>query len=64
MKLKKLKIITLSDALRGMEIGESCMTPDNLTVQTIRVTCAKLKSEGLLFATNGKIGCPVVTRLK
>lgn len=64
MKLKKLKTSSLADALKGMEIGETCLSPDECTPKTVIKTCAELKSQGYIFQTSTRTGVQTVTRLK
>lgn len=64
MELKKLKTQSLYDALRAMNVGETCIAPDECTPKTVIKTCSDLKEEGLLFTTTTKTGVQTVTRLK
>ncbi|MBD5283351.1 MAG: hypothetical protein HDS31_01900 [Bacteroides sp.] len=64
MELKKLKTSSLADALREMQIGETCLSPDECTPKTVVKTCAELKSEGYLFQTSMRTGRQTVTRLQ
>lgn len=64
MELKKLKTQSLNDALREMNIGETCIAPDEVSVAHVKRTCSELKSEGYLFATSQRTGVQTITRLK
>lgn len=62
--LRKLVVQTISDALRGMEVGEICQAPDNVLPSSVATACAELKAEGCLFSTTSKPGVQIITRLK
>lgn len=64
MELKKLKTASLADALKEMQVGETCIAPDDCTPTYVKATCTELKSQGYLFTTSTKIGVQTVTRLK
>lgn len=64
MELKKLKTSSLADALKGMKIGETCLSPDECTPKTVIKTCVELKSQGYIFQTSTRTGVQTVTRLK
>lgn len=64
MELKKLKTASLSDALKEMAIGESCIAPDGYSPKTVIKTCSELKGEGYLFNTSRRVGKQIITRLK
>ena len=64
MELRKLVSLTLTDQLRGMEVGETCLSPDNTTAATVRRLCAALRAEGLMFSTSTRTGKQTVTRLQ
>lgn len=64
MELKKLKTSSLADALKGMKIGETCISPDGYSHKTVIKTCAELKAQGYLFQTSTRTEVQTVTRLK
>lgn len=64
MELRKLKTQSLPDALRGMAVGETCISPDECTPVYVKRTCYELKQEGYIFTTTTKTGVQTVTRLK
>lgn len=65
MELKKLVTFSLPEALRAMQVGETCIAPADYSERTVRAVCSKLKAtEGLIFATTKKGGRQTVTRLK
>lgn len=64
MELKKLQTQSLADALKAMNVGETCIAPDECTPKTVQKTCSDLKGEGCLFTTTTKTGVLTVTRLK
>lgn len=64
MEIKKLKTVGLEEAMLGMEIGQTCETPDDCSVNYVRSTCSILNRKGYLFVSNGKTGVMMVTRLK
>lgn len=67
MELKRLRTATLSDALKQMAIGETCLPPEGYNRMTVVKTCSELKSEGYVFVTTTKTGEmneQVITRLK
>lgn len=63
MELKRLVTATLADALRGMEVGESCLAPEGYERGTVVRTCSTLRREGYRFSTTTKPGVQVITRL-
>lgn len=64
MELKKLKTQSLPDALMGMNIGETCISPDECTPAYVKRACTDLKEKGFLFVTSTKTGVQTVTRLR
>ena len=64
MKLKKLVTQSLPDALKSMDIGQTCIAPDECTPAYVKRACTELKRKGYLFATSTKSGVQTVTRLK
>lgn len=64
MKLRKLVLTTLPMLLKQMQVGETCLAPDECTIASARVTCSRLKKEGFQFLTTCKSGDLTITRLK
>ncbi|MDE5653603.1 MAG: hypothetical protein K2I48_09110 [Muribaculaceae bacterium] len=64
MELKKLITRSLPDALRGMEVGQTCIAPDECTTSYVKRACTELKDEGYLFTTSTRSGVQTVTRLR
>jgi len=64
MELKKLKTQSLPNALMGMNVGETCISPDECTPTYVKKACCELKEKGYLFVTSTKAGVQTVTRLK
>lgn len=64
MELKKLKTLSLYDALMEMTIGETCIAPDEVSPSYVRRACADLKEKGYVFSTSTKTGVQTVTRLQ
>ena len=64
MAFKKLQTASLSDALKNMSIGETCISPDGYSPKTVIKTCSELKDDGFLFNTTQKEGMQFITRLK
>ncbi|MBD5327958.1 MAG: hypothetical protein HDR99_05805 [Bacteroides sp.] len=64
MKLKKLITQSLPEALMGMNVGETCIAPDDTAPTYVKKTCSELKDKGYLFVTSTKVGVQTVTRLK
>lgn len=64
MELKKLKTQSLPEALMSMNIGETCISPDECTPAYVKRACTDLKEKGYLFVTSTKTGVQTVTRLK
>lgn len=64
MKLRKLTTASLTDALKSMKIGETCIAPDGYSVGTVRKTCAELKAHNYLFVTSQRSGDQTITRFR
>lgn len=64
MELKKLKTLSLSDALMEMNVGETCVAPDNTTPAYVKRACSELKEKGFVFTTSTKTGVQTITRLQ
>ncbi len=67
MELKRLRTASLSDALKQMTIGETCLAPEGYDKRGVAKTCSELKREGYIFVTTTKTGGmneQVITRLK
>ena len=64
MELKKLKTASLADALKEMNVGETCIAPDGYAPATVIKTCSELKDKGYLFQTSQRAGVQIITRLK
>ena len=64
MALKKLKTQTLPDALTSMNVGETCIAPDECSPAYVKRACSELKEKGYLFTTSTKAGVQTITRLK
>lgn len=64
MEFKKLKTQSLPDALSAMNVGETCIAPDECTTAYVKRACCDLKKKGYLFTTSTKAGVQTVTRLK
>lgn len=62
--MRKLHTASLSDALRNMDVGETCIAPDGHTDGYIRRACAGMASEGYIFQTSTRTGEMTITRLK
>lgn len=63
--MRKLVIRSLTDELRDMAIGETCIAPDECSVRYVRLACSMLRrKEGYEFLTSTSIGQTTVTRLK
>ena len=43
MELKKLKTQSLVDALKSMNVGETCIAPDECTPTYVKKACSELK---------------------
>lgn len=64
MELKKLKTQSLVDALKSMNVGETCIAPDECTPTYVKKACSELKEKGYLFTTSTKTGVQTITRLQ
>lgn len=64
MELKKLKTQSLIDALMAMNVGETCIAPDECSTSYVKRACSELKEKGYVFATSTKTGVQTITRLK
>ncbi len=64
MEMKKLFTASLTTALKGMNIGETCQAPDEANPSTVRKTCVELKAHGYMFQTSMRSGVQTITRLK
>lgn len=65
MATRKLITQSLGEALMSMDIGETCMSPDNVTKATVVKTCSELKKSGKgLWKTATVSGQQTITRLK
>lgn len=63
-ELKKLQTATLSDALREMRVGETCIAPDGYSAKTIKSSCARLKADGFIYQTTQRTGQQLITRIQ
>lgn len=57
MEIKKLKVGSLYDALREMEVGETRLKPDGRSMYTVKKTCSELKSEGYGSPPPQRVAC-------
>lgn len=64
MTLKKLKTQSLIDALMEMNVGETCIAPDECTYSYVKRQCSVLKDKGYIFSTTRRTGVQTITRLK
>lgn len=64
MEFKKLKTMSLYDALEGMAIGETCVAPDEVSPAYVKRACTDLKEKGYLFTTTTRTGVQTITRLQ
>lgn len=64
MEVKRLQTASLSDALKQMTVGETCLSPDGYSHRTVIKTCCELKTEGYIFSTTTKTGEQFITRIK
>lgn len=62
--LKKLKTQSLPDALMAMNVGETCIAPDECKTAYVKRACSELKDKGYLFTTSTRAGVQTVTRLR
>ena len=64
MELKKIKTLSLPDALMAMQIGETCIAPDECTRGYVKRMCSGLKDKGYIFVTSTRAGELTITRLR
>lgn len=64
MELRKLKTSSLADALMEMNVGETCIAPDECLPAYVKRMCSELKNKGYLYLTSTKTGTQTITRLK
>ena len=64
MEIKKLKTASLADALKEMNVGQTCIAPDGYAPATVIKTCSELRDKGYLFQTSQRAGVQIITRLK
>lgn len=67
LNLRRLQTASLIDALKGMAVGETCLTPEGYAKRGVAKTCCELRREGYIFVTSCKTGDlneQVITRLK
>ncbi|MBD5364899.1 MAG: hypothetical protein HDR79_08155 [Bacteroides sp.] len=64
METRKLKTISIYEALTGMSVGETCVSPDNMTVNQVKRATWALKKKGYWFTTRVADGIQYVTRMK
>lgn len=62
--MRKLKCSTLAEALKEMEINETCIAPDGYNPFTITKACSELNKQGYTFRTSTATGQQTITRLK
>lgn len=53
MELKKLKTQSLPDALMAMNVGETCIAPDECTPTYVKRACCSLSSTHVLVTDLG-----------
>jgi hypothetical protein len=63
-KLKKLKTFTLAEAMKQMEVGETCLAPDDYSPLNIKTECTRLAKQGYLFTSSKRLGPQTITRLR
>lgn len=51
MGIKKIRTLGLKEAMLEMEVGETCIAPDECSKYYVRRMCSELKNEGFLFTT-------------
>lgn len=61
--IKEMVLRSLPDALREMQVGESCYAPAEYSPYTVKAECSRLKSEGYLFTTKQINGRRLITRI-
>jgi hypothetical protein len=64
MEIKRLQTASLSDALKQMTVGETCLSPDGYSHKTVIKACCELKADGYIFNTSTKTGEQFITRIK
>lgn len=64
METRKLKTISIYEALTGMSVGETCVSPDNMTVNQVKRAAWALKEKGYMYATRVIDGTQYITRMK
>ena len=64
METRKLKTISIYEALTGMSVGEVCVSPDNASVTQVKRAATILKKKGYWFTTRVANGIQYVTRMK
>lgn len=64
MEIKKLLTLSLTDALRAMQVGQTAIAPDDASEAYVRKTAAALRTQGYLFQTSTRTGVQTITRLK
>lgn len=47
-----------------MNVGETCVSPDNCSPAYVKKACSILKKDGYLFSTSTRSGTMAITRLK
>lgn len=62
--MKKIKTLSLFDALKEMTVGETCLAPDECTYAYVKRACTELKKHGFIFTTSKRTGVLTITRLK
>lgn len=62
--MKKLQCATLADALKAMEVNETCLAPEGYNPITVMKTCSELNRQGYIFRTSTATGTQTITRLK
>lgn len=62
--IRRLRVATLMDALRAMEVGETSVAPEGYKEGAVRAACYTLKAQGYIFSTSMRSGVQTITRIK
>lgn len=62
--MRKLQCTTLTQALKGMKVNETCIAPDGYNPFTVLKACSELNRQGYIYRTSTSTGVQTITRLK
>lgn len=65
MEFRKLRIASLPDNLREMQLGETVTVPEGYSVNSVKAAISRFeKKTGRVYISSNKTGKQTITRLK